>query len=175
MRATILATIITIATFNRLCAQDYLHAAGYRGGVTEGLQYKVCTNEINAYELMLSFRKGGLQLTGLALFHNPSSIGNSEKFFWYYGFGAHVGYYKIRRCPDCYPVDSAALTPIPPKTFYTTNVALGVDVIGGLEYRFLSMPITVGVDWKPFLGFFGPARISRNMGDWGLSIKYIFE
>lgn len=174
-RAIIIALVILTSTFSK--AQDYIHAAGYRAGLSNGLQYQVFTNEVKAYELLLSFRYEGVQLTALSKSYTPASIGDSERFFWYYGFGAHIGYHNTSHCFDCHINDSLQTSPRTPtpRDHKNNMFALGVDFVGGLEYRLMTLPFTLGIDWKPYIGFFGPRRIARNIGDFAITARYTFK
>ncbi|MBC8343671.1 MAG: hypothetical protein H8E61_06790, partial [Bacteroidetes bacterium] len=53
--------------------------------------------------------------------------------------------------------------------------AIGFDGIVGLEYKFLILPFSASVDYKPYINLFGPYRIlSKGLFDIGFSFKYIF-
>jgi len=49
-----------------------------------------------------------------------------------------------------------------------------VDAILGLEYRFLTAPITIGLDIKPYFSFIGFRYTNSNFWDTSLSVKYKF-
>ncbi|MFT6868281.1 MAG: hypothetical protein ACJA08_003131 [Cyclobacteriaceae bacterium] len=165
-------TLIIVISFFATCgfAQQYQQSAGIRLGHTSGLTYKKFIHEEEAIELLLSGRKNGMQLTGLYTFHHPMEVSFNENFYVYYGIGAHLGYEKygnLRRIA----------TSFEPRTFayeQENYFLMGADAILGVEYRWLSVPVTVGLDIKPYFNFIGMRYSRVKFWDTALSIKYVF-
>ena len=51
---------------------------------------------------------------------------------------------------------------------------MGIDGIIGIEYRFLTAPITIGLDMKPYFSFIGFRYVETQFWDTSLSVKYVF-
>ncbi len=147
-------------------AQNYFRAAGIRGGLSSGFTYRQYLDPELAYEGLLSFRKGGLQLTVLREHIQPALFEFSEDFYFTYGYGAHIGfnytdnyffmfheyyYYKKRFSP-----------------------LIGLDGCLGIEYRIPTIPIQIGLDFKPFFEFSMFEFFRIVPWDFAFSIKYIF-
>ncbi|MRT94587.1 hypothetical protein [Ancylomarina sp. 16SWW S1-10-2] len=137
-------------------AQDYDTAIGIRAGSANGLTIKHFIKNDVALEGIISSRWQGLNLTGLYEIHAKAF--NEPGFNWYYGFGAHLGFWDG---DDAHWGDD--------DKNYTV---LGLDGIVGLEYNISEIPINLSVDWKPALNLIG------YTGLWGdgfaLSVRYVF-
>ena len=170
-----LQIILTIALFTASVtianAQYYERSAGIRLGGSYGLTYKKFFNEKDAVEFLFGGRDDGLHLTTLYQFNKPLNLSRNETFFLYYGAGGHLGYEK-------YQTKVLYGSPQQPNSeFYYENrsyFSMGVDAIIGLEYRFLTAPITIGLDIKPYLSFIGFRYTRTDFWDTSLSVKYVF-
>lgn len=135
-------------------AQDYRTAIGFRGGLFNGLSIKHFIGSKAALEGIVSSRWRGLQVTGLYEIHNVAF--QTRGLNWYYGAGAHVGFWDGNRT-NWGNKDER----------YTV---VGLDGILGLEYNFREVPINISLDWKPAW------NISGYQGFWGdgaaFSIRY---
>jgi hypothetical protein len=101
----------------------------------------------------------GFEITGLYEIHNP--VFDVDRLKWYYGFGAHAGFYdgdytynrwgERGRKIQCWVwMESWAL-----------------------EYSFTEIPFNLSIDWKPTFNFYG---YSGFWGDGGaLSIGIFFN
>ena len=159
-----------IGLFFSLHAQDYERSAGLRLGNTSGLTYKDFFNQDEAIELLLSGRRDGLQLTTLYVFHKPLELAFNENFYLYYGIGAHVGYEE-------YGGFSKVLTSIDPPSFLferKTFFVMGADAILGVEYRWFTVPVTVGFDVNPRFTLIGMRYTDTKFWDPAVSVNYIF-
>lgn len=153
-----------------LFGQSYKHSAGIRLGATSGLTYKSFIIEEEAVELMMSGRKEGLQLTTLYTFHKPMELAFNENFFLYYGVGAHIGYERYKNL-------SKTLTSIEPPSFVFEPkrfFVMGADVLLGVEYRWLSVPMTISFDVKPYFTYIGMRYTDGKFWDAAVSFKYVF-
>ncbi len=147
-------------------SQDYFQAAGFRGGVTSGITYKKFLNEMKAMEAILSFRKGGIQITTIRQYHELTLYKYSDNIYFMRGFGGHLGFFYDK-----------------PNTFLKFSFlqnkdrvfapVIGIDAYFGLEYRADQLPLVFGIDYKPFIEF---SLLPFNMNIWDMAfyIKYIF-
>lgn len=137
-------------------AQDYNTGIGLRGGAWNGLTVKHFLSEKAAIEGLFESRWRGFNLTGLYEIHNRAF--DIDRLNWYYGVGAHIGFYdsQYKKWGD----NSGTYT------------VVGIDGILGLEYNFSEIPFNLSIDWKPA---FNLAGYSGFWGDGGaISIRYIF-
>ena len=113
----------------------------------------------------MSGRNDGLQLTGIYQFHRPMEWNFSDRFYLHYGVGGHFGYERARN-----------------RTFDQRNFidrnrhqfAMGIDALVGLEYHWLTVPVTIGLDLKPYFDFVGMRSTRLKFWDSAISFKYIF-
>ena len=156
MKKIVITCLIVFCLVSISNAQDYKTGIGLRGGFFNGLTIKHFMSQKSAFEGLLSTRWSGFEITGLYEIHNQAF--NTERLNWYYGFGAHAGFYNGD------------------KTNWGTEVqdykVLGVDGILGLEYNFKEVPINIGIDWKPVFNLTGYKDFWYDEG--ALSIRYIF-
>lgn len=137
-------------------AQDYTTGVGFRGGFFKGLSVKHFIDSDIAIEGLLTSRWEGLGITGLYEIHKP--LGNVDHLVWYYGAGAHIGFWSGDKVD--WADDNESYT------------VIGADVILGVEYNFQEIPINISLDWKPAVNIIG------HVGLWtdgaAFSIRYIF-
>ncbi|MEQ8582521.1 MAG: hypothetical protein RIC30_14900 [Marinoscillum sp.] len=156
MKKQILLLIMTLSLSSVGFAQDYTTGIGIRGGYFNGLTIKHFVGDKAAFEGILTSRWRGFQVTGLYEIHNQAF--HTPRLNWYYGFGAHIGFWDGNETNWGNRGD--------------TYTVLGIDGILGIEYNFSEIPINIGIDWKPSLNLVG---YSGFWGDGGaLSIRYIF-
>ncbi len=154
MKKIFIATLFVFFAFSQIQAQDYNSAIGLRGGLFSGVTLKHFINHSDAVEGLLVTRWEGVEITGLYEVHDMAF--NVPGLNWYYGGGAHIGFYDENNVDNRY--DSASV--------------LGVDGILGIEYNFMDIPLNIGLDWKPSLNLLGG---NSPWGDGGaLSIRYVF-
>jgi hypothetical protein len=149
-----LTLVIFISTF--ATGQDYETGIGLRLGTSIGVTAKHFVGQKSAFEGLLTSRWQGLEITGLYEIHNNAF--DVDRLNWYFGFGAHLGFYN----GDNTPWGEAN----------TNYVLLGIDGIIGIEYNFNDIPINLSLDWKPVFNLTG------YTGFWGdalaLSVRYYF-
>jgi hypothetical protein len=165
----LLITILLIG----LCAQAqyYQNSAGIRTGYTSAITYKHFLKNEQAIELMASGRNDGIQITTLYEFHKPMELSFNDNFFAYYGVGASVGYEKLSRRTFENNLNGASSSLIYDRRSY---FAMGVNTILGVEYRWLAMPLTIGLDIKPQIQFIDMQYTDTRFWDMGFSVKYVF-
>ncbi|MEL7146896.1 MAG: hypothetical protein AAFO69_11040 [Bacteroidota bacterium] len=170
----LLALLLLVTTgLATLHAQSYEHSAGVRLGHTSGLTYKKFLVEEQAIELLLSGRNEGIQLTVNYVKHSQMEFAFDENFYVYYGIGAHVGMERFNDLEKTIvPAPDGSISAV---TFEDQNYfAMGIDGILGLEYRWLSVPITLSFDIKPYFNFIGMRYTETRFWDAGFSFKYVF-
>lgn len=170
MLARICLISLMLWSSSAMAQSMYEQSTGIRLGHTAALTFKKFMIEEEAIEVMLSGRKDGLQLTTLYTFHKPMEFSFNENFFLYYGVGAHVGYENYDRF-------SKTLISLEPPAFEfrdRTFFVMGADALLGIEYRWLSVPITVSFDLKPYFTFIGMRYTDGRFWDSAISFKYIF-
>ncbi len=153
----VFATVVISLCFALVSvAQDYNTGIGVRGGPASGLTVKHFISDRAALEGILSTRWRGIQVTGLYEIHAPAF--DAERLKWYYGVGAHVGFYEGRhaRWGDR----------------DRDYIVLGLAGILGLEYSFTEIPFNVSLDWKPVFNLFGYTGFWGDSG--AISVRYIF-
>lgn len=92
----------------------------------------------------LGFYKGGIGIDALWDFlYLPM---NEEAFYWYLGVG--------------------------PSLFLGADFWLGASGEIGLEYRFESVPIALGADWRPTMWIVRETQFGAN--SFGLNLRYVF-
>ncbi len=165
-------SILFIFLFATTQAQDYRNAAGLRFGKTDGLNYKRFLTENGAIELLLGFGgyDNGMQIYTTYQWHYQIPAEFTDNLFIYYGVGGHVGYinpYKERRY---YSNDSTIVIENEKNTSYT----IGIDGVLGLEYRIYTIPMTVGMELKPYFEYYGLRYAQFKFWDFGFTVKYIF-
>ena len=153
-----------------LSAQElYQRSAGTRVGHTSGLTYKKFVEDHKALEVMTSGRRG-IQVTLTYQHYYPMEFSFNEAFYAYYGLGGHVGLERYDK------LDKVLLSSHPPtfdyekKSYYT----MGIDAIVGIEYRWLSVPMTISFDVKPYFNYIGMRYGRAKFWDSALSFKYVF-
>jgi len=148
-----------------LRAQDYNKAVGLRGGLSPGFEYRFYTGDTDSYKLLLSWRDQGLQLHALKEFHRYDLFDFSEQLVFVYGAGVHAGYESWHE-PRYYN----------DTRWFTTKSAMiaGVDGLAGVEYVFYEIPLSVGLEVKPYFDLFGREVFDVQLFDFAFTIKYLF-
>lgn len=157
MRTTSLLLLALLPLFG--LAQDGL-SLGIRAGLTPGFSARWHASPTFDAEVLWSFRQGGSQLTGLVSKELPLK---SSHLHIYYGGGAHIGYYRDR--PE------ANVEGVP---FRESHLSLGIDLLGGVAYDIPQTPLTIAVDYKPYVDLFYWKNATRNLGDVGISLRWRF-
>ncbi len=139
--------------------EGYKKAFGVRGGPLYGLTFKDFVAPRCAIELIAGQEWKGYSLT--ALFEYEKEFLSANSWFWIVGGGLCGGAYR-----EQYYFQGSN---------YATNGtflgAPGVAGIIGIEYRVRVIPLTITLDFKPYVLY--PA--SRNPYDAALSLRYIFK
>lgn len=173
MKKNVFACLIFILCgISQSFSQDYKTGIGLRGGWTTGLTGKFFIKEGKAIEGILSSGyayRGGWQLTGLYEVHKPAFTKDDlEGFFWFYGGGIHFS--SGHRYRYWYPGPGYG------NGYYETRYysTFGIDGIFGLEYKISEVPITIGLDVKPFIEFATYNDYPFNFWDAAFTIRFVF-
>ncbi len=154
-RIFIVIAILTTLTLTS-SGQDYRTSLGLRAGLPYGLTVKHFLGKYNALEGILASKWGGFVITGL--YENEHWTGEYPGLNWFWGFGAHVGFWDAGRNPN---IDAT----------YVGSV-IGADAILGLEYTFDEIPLNLSLDLLPSVNLIGSTGWGGING--GLSIRYVF-
>ncbi len=161
-----IAFCLCLAFSAPLKAQYYDQTVGLRGGTSLEASYKrfffYTPKAQQALEILMGFQldeninfptilydqpiNNGYVLEALWVFH--LDIGFDTNFSAYAGGGGYVGMYT-----------ESGRTPF---------LGGGFTAVLGIEYTFSHAPVSLGLDWKPLLGY---PRFSLARG--GLTIRYI--
>ena len=136
-------------------SSNYKTALGVKVWDGAGITLKHFMSE-NAIEAIGYFYRRGFRLTGLYEIHG--NISGAQGLKWYIGPGAHIGFYNNRYNDNPYYNDS--------------YVAIGIDGVLGLDYKFSGAPINMSIDWQPSFEFAEGLGFSGSWG--GLGIRYTF-
>jgi hypothetical protein len=164
-----LALIIILGSTTISSGQYLNRQAGLRSGVTGGLfiQYSESSGnaETGLYGL-LSFRENGLQVTGLRIFYETSLSEVSPDLYFTWGYGGHAGFVITNR-----------LTFLGERYYFRGDrfcPLIGIDAWAGLEYRFTTIPLSLGLNIKPYIELTFPSFVSIVPVDLGISVAYTF-
>ncbi len=161
MRKALTLILLTFLTTNFANAQDeYSLSAGVRiGGGLNGGTIKYFMMDNIAVEGILAPRWGGMSITGLVEVHND--FFDIEHMRWFYGGGAHIGFY-----------DGAKTTWGKLNESY---FIAGLDGVIGVEYNFTDIifPFTIGSDFKPAFNF--NSDLGFQYFDVSVTARYIFK
>lgn len=150
--------LISSISFSSL-GQSTKNSLGLRFGGSSGITYKQYLNSNSAVEVIGSFPRSGLQLTGLYQVYKPLSKPNLSFF---YGFGGHVGIWDDRDQRVWFEED---------QNF--NQIIVGFDGILGLNYEFQEVPINMSLDWKPEVNLASYRGVW--VGDIALSVRYYWN
>jgi hypothetical protein len=158
MKKILVTFILAAGLFTIASAQDYNTGIGLRAGFSQGLTLKHFIGSNTALEGILATRWQGYEITGLYEVHHQAF--DVEHLNWYYGAGAHIGFWNGDNTFSNWGNKGSNYT------------IIGVDGILGIEYNFSEAPINVGLDWKPALNLIGYTGFWADGG--ALSIRYVF-
>lgn len=162
--------MLFIISYGHSKAQQYDRSAGIRLGGSSGLTFKKFIVDEQSIEAIISNRRSGIQLTILHLIHQPMHVSFNENFYFYYGVGGHVG------SEEYSGIDKELSNADPTEFNYIEKnyLTMGIDGMIGIEYRMLSVPITLSLDLKPYLNYIDMRKIKADFWDASIAIKYVF-
>ena len=148
IRKFVITTLIALAGFTAVQAQDYKTGVGIRfssnhAAINNSISIKHFISGTTAIEGLVSFGDP-FAIGALVELHN--SIGDVPGMAWYYGGGAYVG--------------------------FSGNRNVGAQGVLGLDYKFANLPINLSIDWKPELNII--SQLSFEPAAVGLSARFTF-
>lgn len=159
---------LTVSAFSQVFEKQI----GLRLGVTPGISGKIIKNDRTAIEGILGFRNGGVQLYALVESYHPIIKTNTQHWMMYFGGGGHLGYVngynRVRRWSNTaggYYYEEQRIA----------GMVIGIDGIVGTDYTFNRVPITLSIEFKPFLEIQDFRHFKVNFWDFGFGIKYSFK
>ena len=155
--------------------QGYKTGIGLRLGWEGGISLKHFIKERRAIEGIASFGWGyrGFRLTGLYEIHKR--FPDVDGLDWYFGFGAHVGAYAghyfgyYGYSGGGYYDKQGRWHPSGYRSMYPV---VGIDGVLGLEYQIEDVPLTIGLDIKPYINIIG---WGSQFADGALTVRYIID
>lgn len=146
----------------------FKNAVGLRFGTTTGITYKHRFTEENALELILGTHAHAVGITGL---YERYVLTNVEGLNLYFGGGAHIsrGYYSTWGYNYNPKYDQYYYY----EKNYHYGPIVGLDAIGGIEYRLSKAPVAFNLDLKPFAEFYRGYKPNYRW-DPGLGVKFTF-
>ncbi|MGZ3900380.1 MAG: hypothetical protein ACXVNQ_08265 [Bacteroidia bacterium] len=148
--------------------QDYTDAVGLRFGGTTGLSVKHKFNSYNAIEIIAGTYPHAIGITGL---YERYVLTNVDGLNFYFGAGGHIarGYfsswgYDYNPDKDQYYYYSGN---------YYYGPIIGIDAIGGAEYKFRDTPVALSFDLKPYAEFYRGSGPHCRL-DPGLGVRFTF-
>lgn len=163
MKRFLLALLLTMPV--ALWAQTFDNAVGIRGGHTSGFEFRIYTDPINSYKFLLGTRNDGIQIHALKEFHNYDAFAFTDQLALVYGLGVHFGY---ERWDEHYHKNNMS--------WHETRTAFlaGLDGLVGLEYLFYEVPISIGLEVKPYFDVLGREIFDLELFDFAFTLKYHF-
>ncbi len=146
-------------------AQPYQIGAGLRLGDWYGLQVKKFVSSSKALELIVSPVSRGVHIS--LLIESHSAISDVRGLYFYGGLGPHLAVWSDGRFNSWsrdHDYDRGG-------SASEGRVALGLDMILGLEYVIPKIPFSIALDWKPGVMILGyPGMI---WSDVAISLRYV--
>jgi len=104
-------------------------------------------------------------LHALKEFHQYDLFDFSENLVFFYGFGIHAGYESWDVAHWDYDT-----------RWYSTRTSpiAGLDGLAGVEYVFYEIPLSLGLEVKPYFDVFGRKTFDMQLFDFAFTIKYLF-
>ena len=159
--------ILFFLLINFSIAQNYKTGIGIRlGGLSNGLSFRHFINDDSAIEGIIGFAHHSTILT--CLYEKFKPIEKAEGLKWFYGGGAHLGfwryggyYYMYKEHGDhIYVVEEGE-----------SRAVFGLDFIIGMDYKFKNAPLNIGLDIKPVFDFYNGVE---SYFDGAFSFRFVF-
>lgn len=146
-------------------SQEFRHAVGIRAGYTGGVEFRLYSDDLNSYKFLLGWRNQGAQIHAIKEFHKFDLFTFTDRLTFVYGAGVHMGYERWDQ--QYYNYNTS---------YFVTRTAFiaGVDGLAGLEYLFREVPISLGLEVKPYFDLFGPEFFEVELFDFAFTAKYHF-
>lgn len=164
MKRLFLVSVLIIFSSHSF-SQDFKQAVGIRAGYTGGVEYRIYTNDENSYKFLLGSRERGVIAHAIKEFHRYGLFTFTDQLNFVFGAGIHAGYERWDQL--YYRFNSS---------YFATKTAFiaGLDGLAGLEYMFLEIPLSVGIEAKPYFDLFGREMFDLQLFDFAFTVKYHF-
>ncbi len=167
----IITLSIMLAAFCYATADGQYHykQAGVRSGLSGGIfmQYSHNTRPVETSLMgMVGFRKNGIQFTAMKITYETTLSEISDDLWFTWGYGGHGGFIytdRLNQFGEPYYFRAERFCPL-----------IGIDGWAGLEYRFGTIPLSIGLNVMPWFEIVFPSFISFFPVDVGISIAYRF-
>jgi len=162
-RLLLISTFVILSC--QVFSQGFKQAAGIRAGLTGGLEYRIYTDDLNSYKFLLGSRERGLLVHAIKEFHRYDLFTFTDQLNFVFGAGVHIGYERWDQ--QYYNYNTS---------YYVTRTAFiaGLDGLAGLEYMFRDVPISLGLEVKPYFDLFGREMFDFQLFDFAFTAKYHF-
>jgi hypothetical protein len=150
MKTIILFISMFILSVQGLKAQDMSDSYSFAIGVKMfpgAITAKKSIGDSKYFEGIGAFWNKGFRATGLYEIH--ADMMNVSGLMWYYGAGAHLGFYNSNN--------------------YNGSTLVGVDGVLGLDYKIKNAPLNLSLDWQPSFEFGNGAGFE---GWGGFSVRF---
>ena len=171
IRSIIIILLLVLLMVEVVTGQDRRHAVSGRIGLSSGIAYQLMVDEFRGYRGFISFRDGGIQLTGMIESYRPIYLNFTDKIYYYTGMGAHIGFTRWQSGNWLWSDPFRYYRQV---TWNHVLPVIGLDAIMGIEYRIERIPLTFSLDVKPFFELFGQNIFRLSLFDIGLSVKIHF-
>jgi hypothetical protein len=164
MKRLLLISVFVILSC-QVFSQGFKQAAGIRAGLTGGLEYRIYTDDLNSYKFLLGSRERGVLVHAIKEFHRYDLFTFTDQLNFVFGAGVHIGYERWDQQYHNYNT-----------SYYVTRTAFiaGLDGLAGLEYMFHDVPISLGLEVKPYFDLFGREMFDFQLFDFAFTAKYHF-
>ena len=161
----LLLILVFIVISSYAFSQEFRNAAGIRAGYTGGIEYRIYTDDINSYKFLLGWRNHGALIHALKEWHMTDLFTFTDQLTFVYGAGVHMGYERWDQQYFSYNT-----------SYYNTRTAFiaGIDGLAGLEYLFREVPVSLGLEVKPYFDLFGREFFDLQLFDFAFTVKYHF-
>ena len=140
----VIAAILIGGAFSSGAQEIGVRFGGTSGAYGAAIDGVFSAGQFSRIHADLGFYDGGVGIDALWDFlYKPLS---GESFSWYLGVG--------------------------PSTLIGDNFWLGASGEIGLEYKFATVPIAIGADWRPTLWFIEETKFGAD--SFGLNVRYVF-
>jgi hypothetical protein len=159
--------LIALLATSSLSAQYMKHAVGLRSGLSQGISFQYFYQEDKDIKFLMSSRDNGVQLTAMVQRYEPVMSRFGESFYVFYGLGLHAGITHKEASDWSFPKHGYGL-------HYDARGIVGADAVMGLEFRANTIPVSFGLEYKPFFDLFGHRLLRLGLFDFGFTFKYHF-
>jgi len=163
MKRLLLASALLIFS-QFVMAQGFNKSVGLRAGLTSGFEYRYYFDDANSFKILLG-TNNGLRLHAFKEVHRYDLFVFTDQLNLFYGAGIHGGYESW----DEYYVNNNFRW-----QENRTAFVMGIDALGGLEYMFYEVPLSLGVELKPYIDIFGRHMFHLEPFDFAFTVKYLF-